>query len=123
MHETKHALVFTCQRLDRFKLQSEGFPFLPNECNFAILGLNRSAAADCCRVELEIDDIEQRISVQFVNLVPRLQSYAIRKRTRLDRQYAHLLRLTTSMGWRMAVFVHGLVHIGRRRKLFLCTTH
>src|SRR3989454_11620286 len=34
MHETKHALVFTCQRLDRFKLQSEGFPFLPNECNF-----------------------------------------------------------------------------------------
>src|SRR5437899_12810231 len=111
MHETKHALVFTCQRLDRFKLQSEGFPFLPNECNFAILGLNRGAAADCCRVELEIDDMEQRISVQFVNLVPRLQSYAIRKRTRLDRQYAHHLRLTTPVRCGMAVLGHGIMHL------------
>ena len=72
MDKTKDALVLARQRLDRFEFQAEGFPLPPDETDRAILRLNRCAAADVGCIELEVDNIRQRLAVQLVYLVARL---------------------------------------------------
>ena len=46
VHEAKDALILASHRLDRFKLEAKRFPLPSDKCNFAILSLNRCAAAD-----------------------------------------------------------------------------
>ena len=114
MYETKDALVLACQRLDRLEFQAERVPLSPDESNGAVLRLNCGAAADNGCLELEINNICEQPAIQFAYLVPGLQSNAIGKPARLDRQYAQRLTFSTPMRGRITIFVHSLMDIGRR---------
>src|SRR5262245_63927068 len=108
MHKTKHALIRACHGLDRLELQSKRFPLSPNKCDFPLLSLNRCPAADASRLELKVDHIEKRLSVQFMNLIARLQSDTLGDRSCIYRQHAQLLRLAGPVRLSIAILVPGL---------------
>src|SRR2546422_11714948 len=64
--KAEDALICARHRFDRLELQSEGFPFAPNESNLSILRTNRRAAADHAGLKLKVDDNEQRLPIQLV---------------------------------------------------------
>ena len=120
MDEAEHALVLAGHRFDRLELESERFPFAPHESDRAILRPNRGPPPDVCGVELKIDDVEQRLAVQFVDFVARFQADSLGKGIRTPRTArAGFALRRLRCGGSIAIFVHRLPHVGRAENCFL----
>jgi hypothetical protein len=86
VNETENALILARHRFDRLELETEGLPFAAYERNLSVLRLNRRSTADVSGTKLKIDCVQQRLAVQFMKLVARLESDPFRKRPGLNGQ-------------------------------------
>src|SRR5262249_46686846 len=105
MNETEHTLICAGHGLNGFEFQSKGLPFTPDESDLTILCLDSRAPADNSSLELKVNDVQQRLTVQLMNFITACQSNAFGNGSRIYCKDTQLLRLTRAVGQRVAIFV------------------